>query len=107
MSKSFPRITFDTSASMNKYATNQYFHFMKKYTKKCLDPFVKEGGNGKYLFSLTWGILFNILVPFKVQKKLHYFFKYQKKLKLKSLPIENFKNYYLLVSKLYRTFELF
>jgi hypothetical protein len=77
-SKSFPRITFDASARMNKYATNQYFHFMKKYKKKCLDPFVKEGGNGKYLFSLTWGILFNILVPFKVRKKLHYFFKYQK-----------------------------
>jgi hypothetical protein len=76
-SKSFPRITFDTNARMNKYATNQYFHFMKKYTKKCLDPLVKKGGIGKYLFSLTLGILFNILVPFKVQKKLHYFFKYQ------------------------------
>jgi uroporphyrinogen-III decarboxylase len=76
-SKSFPRTTFDTSASMNKYATNQYFHFMKKYTKKCLDAFVKKGGNGKYLFSLTHGILFNIVVPFKVWKKLHYFLKCQ------------------------------
>jgi hypothetical protein len=31
--KILPRTTFDTSASMNEYATNQYFHFMKKYTK--------------------------------------------------------------------------
>jgi hypothetical protein len=31
--KSFPTTAFDTTACRNKYATNQYFHFMKKHTK--------------------------------------------------------------------------
>ncbi len=43
----------------------------KNTQKIFLDALVKECGNGKYLFSLTGGILFNIVVPFMVRQKLH------------------------------------
>lgn len=58
----------------NMLQTNIFISW--KHTQKiCLDALVKEGGNRKYLFSLTWGILFNIVVPFKVRQNLHYFLK--------------------------------
>jgi hypothetical protein len=53
----------------NMLQTNIFISW-KNTPKKCLDPLVKEGGNGKL------GNPFNIVIPFKVWKKLHYFLKY-------------------------------